>query len=190
VLVDPVPAKTEQLLLSPKQRRTVLKSFKQLKKTINYFDDYSDRQTGNIVRVVNYLELLRKLSQPDAEKGSYDNKAVDQVPCYAGWIFTRIMADGKVVPCCKGHRLAMGNLNEQRFKIIWHAANYARFRSNGLKLKKSAPYYSVMGNDLNNSTGCYNCDNLMQNIVVHRKILSQSNILKWVKFELFQWLNR
>jgi len=190
VLVDPVPGKTEQLLLSTKERLTLLGSFKQIKSKIDCFDNYADPQTGHIVRVVNFFELLRKLSKSDSDKGSYDNKTVNRIPCYIGWIFVRIMADGKVVPCCKGHRMAMGNLNKHRFKTIWHSSRYTRFRRNGLKLKRTDPYYSIMGNDLNKATGCYNCDNLMHNIVVHRKKLSQANILKWVKFELLQWIDR
>ncbi len=190
VLVDPVPGKTDRLLLNRREKLTLLKTLKQYKKHIDYFDKYVDPRSGRVIKITNYFELLRRLSESDTDKGSYDKKVVERVPCYIGWLYARIMADGKVAPCCKGHRMIMGNLYEKRFKEIWHSSKYTRFRQNGLSLKKSAPYFSVMGNDQNTGTGCYNCDNLMHNIVMHRKILSHSNISKWAKFEMLHWIRR
>jgi len=90
------------------------------------------------------------------------------------------------VPCCKGHRLTLGDLNKDRFRTIWNSRRYNRFRSNGLRLKKSHPYYAAIGNKLDQESGCYNCDNLMHNMVVHRKRLAQGSALRWAMFELAQ----
>jgi len=185
VLIDPVAGKTEHLLLNHEERLALIKSLKRFRRRMDPYDKYVDPRTGHSIKVTNCIELLRRLSQSATEKGFYDKKAVDMIPCYIGWIYARIMADGSVVPCCKGHRLVMGNLHKLRFNEIWHCAKYSRFRYNGLTLKRSNPYYSVMGNDLTKQTGCYNCDNLMHNLVMHRKILSQTSISKWVGFELY-----
>jgi len=189
VLVDPVPGKTEQLLLSDKQREQVVEQLQKLKPFMDKYDNYTHPGTSHRIRIVNHLELLRRLSQVDSDVGVYDKKAVKRIPCYMGWIFTRVLADGRVVPCCKGHRMTMGNLNQNRFREIWHSTRYKRFRRNGLKLKRSHTYYSIMGNELQKGSGCYNCDNLMHNTVMHRRRLSQGNVLRWAAFELRHWLD-
>ena len=167
----------------------MVKQLLKYKPHIDVYDNYTDPLTNRRIRIINHLELLRRLSQLDSDIGVYDKKAVERIPCYMGWIFARVLADGKVAPCCKGHRMTMGNLNQNRFKEIWHSTRYKRFRRNGLKMKRSSTYYSLMGNKLQKDSGCYNCDNLMHNIDVHRKRLSQENVLRWAAFELFHWLD-
>ena len=189
VLVDPVPGKTEQLLLSHEERAQVVEQLKKIKPCIDIYDNYTHPRTSRSIRIVNYFELLRRLSQLESDIGVYDKKAVERIPCYMGWVFTRVLADGKVAPCCKGHRMSMGNLNQNLFKEIWHSTRYKRFRRNGLKMKRSNAYYSLMGNKLQKDSGCYNCDNLMHNTVVHRKRLSQGNVLRWATFELLHWID-
>lgn len=189
VLVDPVPGKTEQLLLNNEDQIALVKQLLKYKPHIDVYDNYTDPLTNRRIRIINHLELLRRLSQLDSDIGVYDKKAVERIPCYMGWIFARVLADGKVAPCCKGHRMTMGNLNQNRFKEIWHSTRYKRFRRNGLEMKRSNTYYSLMGNKLQKDSGCYNCDNLMHNIDVHRKRLSQENVLRWAAFELFHWLD-
>ena len=120
----------------------------------------------------------------------YDKKTVEMIPCYMVWGFTRIMADGKVIPCCKGHRMAMGNVYYRSFHDIWHSGRYKKFRENEVGLKKSHPYLRTMGNNLTDQTGCYNCDNLMHNLVLHRKILYQSSLYKQLGFEIRRLFHR
>jgi MoaA/NifB/PqqE/SkfB family radical SAM enzyme len=187
VLIDPVPDKTENLLLNQEERQTLLESFNRIKQRTDQFIIYVEPATGRSIRVANLHELIQKLSMPSTEWGIYDKKAVDKIPCYIGWLYTRVMADGKVAPCCKGHRLPMGDLNKSRFKEIWYSPRYMQFRHNSITLKKSAPYFLVMGSDSSGQSGCYNCDNIMHNLVMHEKFLSYSNYYKWVKFELSKW---
>jgi len=49
------------------------------------------------------------------------------LPCYAGWFFTRVRVDGTVVPCgtCS---LPLGNLREETFEEIWNGPRYRAFR--------------------------------------------------------------
>lgn len=68
--------------------------------------------------------------------------AFRNIPCYAGWFYTRIKVDGTVLPCgfCD---LSLGNLNESSFKEIWNGAKYRSFRNESSTLKglaSLAPY--------------------------------------------------
>ena len=49
------------------------------------------------------------------------------LPCYAGWFFTRIPGDGTAVPCgtCS---LPLGNLREESLEEIWNDPQYRAFR--------------------------------------------------------------
>ncbi len=51
----------------------------------------------------------------------------EKLPCYIGWIWSRVKPDGTVVPCntCD---LVMGDLKEKRFRDIWNDSAYRAFR--------------------------------------------------------------
>jgi len=53
-----------------------------------------------------------------------------KTPCYHGWTFARIMADGSVFPCCGsvGRVPPLGNIHERSFKDIWYSKSYNSFR--------------------------------------------------------------
>ncbi len=59
-----------------------------------------------------------------------------KIPCYVGWLFAMIMADGAVLPCCHCFSL-MGNANNQPFKQIWESDAYTEFRKSTLCLPKT-----------------------------------------------------
>lgn len=71
------------------------------------------------IKIENNLEEFMKAQSFESSKIKY--------PCYMGWIFSLIKADGSVVPCC-GSNLVLGNINNQSFKEIWHSDNYSKFR--------------------------------------------------------------
>ena len=50
-----------------------------------------------------------------------------EVPCYIGWIHSRVRADGTVAPCSDCD-LILGSLRETSFREIWNGASYRRFR--------------------------------------------------------------
>ncbi len=186
-IVDPIPGKTDSLLLSHEEHLALTKSLQQIKPHVDRYNQYHEPGTDRTIQVTNFHEFYSKMSQSDVEEGVYDKRAADKIPCYIGWLYTRIMADGRVVPCCKGHRLPMGNLNNKRFLDIWNSPQYRKFRYNGLTLSKSAPYFSVMGDDGAGRTGCLNCDNIIHNTVMHDKVLCHSDMVKWFFFKLGQW---
>lgn len=185
-LVDPVPGKTDSLLLSHQQHMVVLDSLSKIKQSVNRDNIYTDPLTGRSIKITNFHEFFIKVSQPAVEQGIYDLKAANKMPCYIGWLYTRILADGRVVPCCKGHRLSMGDLYRKRFTEIWNSPTYRKFRYNGKYLDKSAPYFSIMGSDSSGNTGCINCDNIMHNTTMHDKFLCSTNLAKWFIFKLDQ----
>ncbi len=92
----------------------------------------------------------------------YDER-VNRIPCYAGSIFSRILADGSVCPCCRGVSKRMGNITRQRFSRIWNGPVYEEFRRKAFYLPKTDPYFQEIG--------CMKmCDNLMHNEDMHRRI--------------------
>ncbi len=186
-LVDPVPGKTESLLLTHPEHQRVLDSLEKFKPFVDRHNMYHDPKTGREIKITNFHEFFIKMSHTEIEKGIYDHQAVNKIPCYIGWLYTRVMADGRVIPCCKGHRLPMGNLNKKSFIEIWNSPRYEKFRHYGKTLKKSAPYFSVMGTDGAGQTGCLNCDNIMHNTVMHDKYLCYSDLTRWFFFKMGQW---
>ncbi|MBW1816576.1 MAG: radical SAM protein [Deltaproteobacteria bacterium] len=57
------------------------------------------------------------------------------IPCYYGWVWTRIDPDGLVYPCCRCYE-PMGNAFEQPFPAIWNGVPYRRFRERAIRLNR------------------------------------------------------
>lgn len=172
VPIDPVKGKTDNLVLDDGQRNELHEKLQALKKkydpvTLRYRGD-----SGSFVLLPDFDNFIKRTQKLDVRTGAYDEEIVEDIPCYIGWLFARIMATGDVVPCCKGHRMHMGNIYKNTFKDIWNSSVYNKFRHNGITLRKSNPYFSRIGNDAVATTGCYNCDNLWQNIPIHNKVKS------------------
>jgi len=190
VPIDPVPGKTNCLLLDLEQRKVLIKKLKVIKQSYNSVTmHYQHPETKKTVSITAFDDFIRRIGDLDISKGTYDDSVVDQIPCYVGWLFTRIMGTGDVVPCCKGHRLPLGNIYRQRFKDIWHSEKYAKFRFNGKNLPKSNLYFSKIGNEASKKTGCYNCDNLWQNEPMHKIISSLPDSTKGLLKQIKNILN-
>jgi MoaA/NifB/PqqE/SkfB family radical SAM enzyme len=58
-----------------------------------------------------------------------------KIPCYIGWAFSLITAEGLVFPCCQCSQ-AVGDLRKQRFRDIWHSQKYSDFRERMKTLPK------------------------------------------------------
>ncbi len=160
-VVDTLEGRTDSLLLTDGQReavrlacRTVRQKNNKLKKRRQLFLD-------------NFDSFETRLSRHSAINGNYDRINVDSIPCYVGWIFCRIMADGHVAPCCRGVHVPMGNIHQRSFSSIWHSNRYNRFRNKAKKAGKSHPYF--------NAFNCQKtCDNFMHNTEVHNWLSSSS----------------
>ena len=156
-LVDVFFGQTDKLIMNEQERKEVLKKALEIK----------ERGRKDKIQLEFFDGLLRRLSKTgtDFMKGRYDKFAVDKIPCYVGWIFTRILADGNVAPCCRGVKKIMGNINEAPFKKIWFSSQYNEFRAKAKYLSKSNSYFQDIG--------CMKeCDNLMHNEEMHQRIFS------------------
>jgi MoaA/NifB/PqqE/SkfB family radical SAM enzyme len=172
VPVDPVKGKTEGLLLSDDEKKELLKNLYTIRQQ---YDPGSFRYSlagGRSIRLPDFDGFIHRIEKLNTASGAYDEDRIEEVPCYVGWLFARIMTTGDVVPCCKGHRMVLGNVHKDSFRKIWNSRKYRDFRYRAKNLKKSHPYFSVIGNSASNKTGCYNCDNLWQNEPMHRLIMS------------------
>ncbi len=173
VLLDPVIGRTECLLINSDERRFLYSSFNELEKNYDYAKSlYTDPDGKGSVTITAFSDFIRRLSHAKSKNGIYDEDKTLKIPCYVGWLFIRAMATGDVVPCCKGHRMPMGNLYKQSFSDIWNSEQYRLFRYNAKNLKKTHPYFSGIGNSASKNMGCYNCDNLWQNEPMHKIITS------------------
>ena len=153
-VVDTIEGSTDCLLLSDEQR----KEAKEACDSIRQKNDHLPRRQR--ITLDNFSGFETRLAQEPARYGNYDQNAVDSIPCYIGWIFCRIMADGHVAPCCRGVDIPMGNINESSFAEIWYSTKYDFFRRKAKNSKKSDLYFRKVG--------CQKtCDNLMHNLEVH-----------------------
>ncbi|MGF3555271.1 MAG: glycosyltransferase, partial [Thermoplasmatota archaeon] len=119
----------------------------------------------NYLSVLGFGSFYRRLSRiiSNNKNNRYDSKIVDSMPCYIGWTFSRILADGNLIPCCKAHRFPLGNLYEKRFKELWFSDKYNQFRIKAKTSKKSEPYFKEIN--------CYErCDNLGMNLITKKKL--------------------
>ena len=102
-----------------------------------------------------------------ARRGPASGNIIETLPCYVGWIYSRILVNGDVVPCCKAHRVAMGNVLDHRFRQIWFSDKQREFRHKALTYEKSHPFFKKID--------CYKaCDNLAMNLDVHRRLVDLS----------------
>jgi hypothetical protein len=114
------------------------------------------------------LEIFkRRLASDGGLVGEYDRELVNTVPCYAGWTFARLMADGNFCPCCRGVMVPTGNIYREDFAAIWNGEKQQAFRRlarHGDKL--AGPFLEI---------GCRKtCDNLPQNLWMHHRLTSLS----------------
>jgi MoaA/NifB/PqqE/SkfB family radical SAM enzyme len=170
-LIDTIPGKTDRLLLSREDADNLLMRAQAAQKK------YDGPQSE--VFLANYQTFLRRLSNAAQEKGEYDTKAFQEVPCYAGWSFARIIANGDVNSCLKSHRIPIGNLHSCRFGELWNNDRQQEFRQRTVHFDSQDPYFRFIGNDTNASIGCYrSCDNLGHSLLVHNNLKRIPNVLK------------
>lgn len=157
---DVFPEQTDKLLLNDEERKELIAMALGIKK----------RGEENRIQLEFFDGFLQRISKSkkDFEKGEFDKYDSNKIPCYAGWIFSRVLADGNIAPCCRGVRKTMGNINEKSFKNIWFSTEYNEFRAKAKYLSKSNNYFKDVecGRE---------CDNLMHNEQMHKTLLGLTN---------------
>jgi radical SAM protein with 4Fe4S-binding SPASM domain len=99
----------------------------------------------------------------------------ENMPCYFGWLFSVIDADGNLYPCCFQNRSqvsVIGNIKQDNFQTLWQSAKYQQFR----KQSKSIKDRREMGY-LCNQPSCY-FNNKQVNDILHRPYLYISHSKK------------
>lgn len=166
-VVDTIPARTEGLLLSDKQSEELSAMCEKVKNDARYRDPLGRPIVENIE------QFSRRLSSAHSTAAEYDKGYLDSMPCYVGWLFARIIADGNVNSCLKSHRMPIGNLYRDDFSRIWNGRKQREFRRATVSGKKDSPIFQMIGNDPNKKVGCFkSCDDLGRNLFMHQKINS------------------
>ena len=174
-VIDTIPNATDKFILSELERESILRQFKEIK------EEYQKGRNNHRPTLINLEHFLRRLSNLDAQKAQYDSQFIDNMPCYVGWLFARIMPNGDVNSCLKSHRFPIGNIRRQSFKQIWNSQKQIYFREKALRATKNDPFFALIGNDPNCKTGCYkSCDDIYRNISMHNKIQSLSIYEKFI----------
>jgi radical SAM protein with 4Fe4S-binding SPASM domain len=83
----------------------------------------------------------------------------DALPCYVGWVHSRVRVDGTIYPCGRCD-LPLGNLSENSFSRIWSGESYRRFR------KASSTRKGLEG--MSDRCVCGYCCHIRNSIQVHR----------------------
>ena len=151
-LIDPIKGRTDCLLLNDQERKILLKKLKNVKKIV---EAYNKKSKIHKINIDDINRFTGKVKSKKANDGEY-NLSVINKPCYVGWIFSRVLANGDVVPCCRAVMYSMGNINKQSFKKIWFSDEYDKFRERALYESKLSPYFKRIG-------CCMTCDNQIHN---------------------------
>ena len=178
-VIDTIPGKTDKLLLNNQEAAELFEKCKRLK------DKYQNNGFKNKVQILGLDQFMRRISNADAISAEYDSDFIGSIPCYVGWGFTRILADGNVNSCLKSHRFPVGNILSQDFKDIWNGSLQRRFREKTIQADKDQSFFSMIGNDPDSKMGCYkSCDNIGHNMNMRGKIASlnkfERNALKGI----------
>ncbi len=170
-LVDTMPDKTDKLIMDSQQ----IKELQGIAYDISRKADKNNYYEGVLISA--FDRFLKRISSPyDLASATYDRNIIDKTPCYIGWCFSRIMANGDVNACLKAHRIPTGNLHNATFRQIWNGKNQRYFRKKTLACAKSGHFFRLIGNDPGTKeAGCYkSCDDIDRNISIHRRIMSLS----------------
>lgn len=150
---DIIPEVTDPLLLNGEQLAFLRKDF------INLIKEFKNGK----IRIINKNIFLKRISNPGARFGEYDT-LIDKSPCYAGWTFLRLRANGDFNSCLKSHRIPIGNIYQKNFALVWNNAQQQEFRKKSLSISKDNEYFKLIGNGGNERIGCRRvCDNILLN---------------------------
>lgn len=99
---------------------------------------------------------------PGLSSGDYTSQFYTRIPCYIGWIYTRILCDGSVVPCCGCYDYRLGNVSERPLRDIWHSREYAAFRSESINIRSNP--------SIARRCACHSCVHAGMNMGIYRSL--------------------
>jgi len=170
-VVDTKPGYTDCLMLDEEQRLDLHRRCTAVAERL--------RRDALPLDLFRFDQFMRRISTTDSDEGNYDKNIIDALPCTVGWTFARVLPDGNVNPCLKGHRYPIGNLYDQNFREIWSSPLQYEFRRQANQFKKVGPVFKLMGNDPTAEVGCYRgCDDLGRNEFTYARLKELSTAEK------------
>ena len=143
--VHPLKTDTVSCLLSEEQKGSLFSALGRMRKTL---DGYSIKHN------IDTALLLYKIGE----------SVWETMPCYIGWMYSRIRMDGTVFPCSRCD-LPLGNLNESSLAGIRNNDAYRAFRKSASTRKGLA--------SLSDDCLCAYCCHIRNNVKIH-------SIFKWM----------
>jgi MoaA/NifB/PqqE/SkfB family radical SAM enzyme len=176
-VVDTIPGKTDRLLLDNAQALYILEMCEKARLDKRYYAN------GGRFIISNFDQFKRRVCSKYSNDAEYDRGILEDMPCYVGWLFARVLADGNVNSCLKSHRMPIGNIYDEDFGIIWNGYKQREFRKATISYGKRSGLFSMIGNDPDKGIGCYkSCDDLGRNVFMHERIgkltFSQKSLFK------------
>ncbi|HNW38902.1 MAG TPA: radical SAM/SPASM domain-containing protein [Candidatus Omnitrophota bacterium] len=117
------------------------------------------------LKIVGYGSFMRKLISPGIDEQNYEKGTINKCPCYIGWLYSRVLSTGEIIPCCKGVNKVLGNLNghkifsKNKFSSIWDASLYRDFRFKAKTVSKDQDYFKEIN--------CFkSCDHFSINVAL------------------------
>ena len=152
---DIIPGLTDRFLLSDTDAQWI-------KNELNLWDANIKKRSIKIKIAYKDL-LLKRLKDPGVSQGKYDEFA-GKIPCYCGWNYARLRANGDLNTCLKSHRMPMGNMYQSDFISCWNGSSWQEFREKSLAFPKDKEFFKLIGNDDGDDAGCSrSCDNFLVN---------------------------
>ncbi|MFA5156610.1 MAG: radical SAM protein [Candidatus Omnitrophota bacterium] len=165
--VDIVPGKTASLLMDKEQIAQVVQA---VNEQASRLERYNIDEPVKVY-IAQKDSFIKRINSPFAMEGKYEAETITKQPCYVGWAFARINADGSVEPCLKAHRLSVGSLYKHSFREIWNNPEQQLFRKKTFSLDFNDPYFQQIGNDPNYPCGCLkSCDNIQINVDIEKRL--------------------
>jgi MoaA/NifB/PqqE/SkfB family radical SAM enzyme len=147
--VDIIP-ETKEILLNDKQLnelRDLLKEGKEKAITLG---------------ISTSIDFYDKYIYKGLTTGEYTSKYYTQIPCYVGWLSSRILSDGSVIPCCGCYSPALGNIRNSSFYKIWYTKEYQKFRQQSINIQKNPM--------LVKNCKCYSCIDFEFNLGIYKRL--------------------
>jgi len=168
--LDAIPGATDQLLLNEEQRQELVVRCQAIRDAAAQPDLAEHTPT-----LYQFSQFLRRISGEESNRGEYDRRIIDHLPCTIGWTFARILPDGNVNSCLKAHRIPTGDIYNSTFRDLWNCSAQMHFREMTNRMRKEGPFFSQIGNDPAARCGCHRgCDDLARNQTTYARLQSLS----------------
>lgn len=108
------------------------------------------------------LDFYQKFIEEGLTTGVYTSAYYTRIPCYVGWLSSRILSDGSVIPCCGCYDVIFGNIRDISFAAIWKSEPYRQFRKQSINIWKNL--------HLVQKCKCSSCIDFEFNLGIYRRL--------------------